>query len=52
MDWAAQILDYQHRRDVARRLLHNQDLKPEDRLASLLVLLSARASQRDVIRVG
>jgi hypothetical protein len=39
----AQILDHQHRWDIARRLLHDQDLKPEDRLAGLLVLLYAQS---------
>jgi hypothetical protein len=35
----AQLLDHQHRWDTARHLLHDNDLKPEDRLAGLLVLL-------------
>lgn len=35
-------LDHQHRWDTARRLLHDQDLKPEDRLAGLLILLYAQ----------
>lgn len=38
----AQVLDHQHRWDTARRLLHDDDLKPEDRLAGLLVLLYAQ----------
>jgi hypothetical protein len=38
----AQILDHQHRWDIAHRLLHDQDVKPEDRLAGLLVLLYAQ----------
>jgi hypothetical protein len=40
----AQLLDHQHRWDTARRLLHNDDLKPEDRLAGLLVLLYAQGA--------
>lgn len=40
----AQLLDHQHRWDVARRLLHDDDLKPEDRLAGLLVLLYAQGA--------
>jgi hypothetical protein len=38
----AQLLDDQHRWDTARRLLHDETLKPEDRLAGLLVLLYAQ----------
>lgn len=38
----AQLLDHQHRWDTARRLLHDEALKPEDRLAGLLVLLYAQ----------
>jgi hypothetical protein len=38
----AQLLDHQHRWATARRLLHDDDLKPEDRLAGLLVLLYAQ----------
>lgn len=37
-----QPLDDQHRWNVARRLLHDSNLKPEDRLAGLLVLLYAQ----------
>jgi len=37
-----QPLDEQHRWDVARRLLHDDALKTEDRLASLLLLLYAQ----------
>jgi hypothetical protein len=37
-----QPLDDQHRWDVARRLLHDESLKPEDRLAGLLLLLYAQ----------
>lgn len=37
-----QSLDEQHRWDTARRLLHATSLKPEDRLAGLLVLLYAQ----------
>jgi hypothetical protein len=40
----AQLLDHQHRWDTTRRLLHNDDLKPEDRLAGLLVLLYAQGA--------
>jgi hypothetical protein len=40
----AQALDHQHRWDTARRLLHDDDLKPEDRLAGLLVLLYAQGA--------
>lgn len=35
-------LDEQHRWNIARRLLHDTNLKPEDRLAGLLVLLYAQ----------
>ena len=35
-------LDHEHRWDTARRLLHDDTLKPEDRLAGLLVLLYAQ----------
>lgn len=44
--WAgpAQLLDDQHRWDTARRLLHDEDLKAEDRLAGLLVLLYAQGA--------
>lgn len=38
----AQVLDHQHRWDTARHLLHNDTLKPDDRLAGLLVLLYAQ----------
>jgi hypothetical protein len=37
-----QPLDDQHRWDTARRLLHDDELKPEDRLAGLLLLLYAQ----------
>ncbi|MFJ3840539.1 hypothetical protein ACIPY6_34225 [Streptomyces sp. NPDC090054] len=37
-----QPLDDEHRWNVARRLLHNDTLKPEDRLAGLLLLLYAQ----------
>ena len=40
----AQLLDDQHRWDTARRLLHDDTLKPEDRLAGLLVLLYAQGA--------
>jgi hypothetical protein len=40
----AQLLDHQHRWDTARRLLHDNDIKPEDRLAGLLVLLYAQGA--------
>jgi len=40
----AQLLDHEHRWDTARRLLHDDDLKPEDRLAGLLVLLYAQGA--------
>jgi hypothetical protein len=40
----AQLLDDQHRWDTARRLLHDETLKPEDRLAGLLVLLYAQGA--------
>jgi len=44
--WAgpAQLIDHQHRWDTARRLLHDGTLKPEDRLAGLLVLLYAQGA--------
>jgi len=44
--WAgpAQLLDDQYRWDTARRLLHDEDLKAEDRLAGLLVLLYAQGA--------
>ncbi|HEX5879529.1 MAG TPA: hypothetical protein VF468_14630, partial [Actinomycetota bacterium] len=44
--WAgpAQLLDDQHRWDAARRLLHDEDLGAEDRLAGLLVLLYAQGA--------
>jgi hypothetical protein len=35
-------LDDQHRWNIARRLLHDNSLKPDDRLAGLLVLLYAQ----------
>ena len=38
----AHALDHQDRWDIARRLLHDDDLKPEDRLAGLLVILYAQ----------
>jgi hypothetical protein len=38
----ARLLDHQDRWDTARRLLHDDTLKPEDRLAGLLILLYAR----------
>jgi hypothetical protein len=37
-------LDHQDRWDTARRLLHDDQLKPEDRLAGLLVLLYAQGA--------
>lgn len=37
-----QLLDDHHRWDTARRLLHDETLKAEDRLAGLLVLLYAQ----------
>jgi hypothetical protein len=40
----AQLLDDQHRWDTARRLLHDDALKPEDRPAGLLVLLYAQGA--------
>jgi hypothetical protein len=40
----AQLIDHQHRWDTARRLLHDGTLKPEDRLAGLLVLLYAQGA--------
>ena len=44
--WAgpAQLLDDQHRWDTARRLLHDDDLGAEDRLAGLLVMLYAHGA--------
>ncbi|MEV7941966.1 hypothetical protein AB0O82_38365 [Kitasatospora sp. NPDC088264] len=39
-----QPLDDQHRWDVARRLLHDDTVKPEDRLAGLLLLLYAQGA--------
>jgi hypothetical protein len=38
----AELLDDQDRWGIARRLLHDDSLKPEDRLAGLLVLLYAQ----------
>ena len=38
----AQLTDHQHRWDAARRLLHDGTIRPEDRLAGLLVLLYAQ----------
>jgi hypothetical protein len=40
----AAILDGEDRWDIARRLLHDDALKPEDRLAGLLVLLHAASA--------
>jgi hypothetical protein len=40
----AQVMDHQHRWDTARRLLHDNTLKPEDRLAGLLVLFYAQGA--------
>jgi len=40
----AQLLDHQDRWDIARRLLHDDNLKPEDRLAGLFVLLYAQGT--------
>jgi len=40
----AQLLDDQHRWDTARRLLHDEDLGAEDRLAGLLMLLYAQGA--------
>ena len=40
----ARMLDHQDRWDIARRLLHDDQLKPEDRLAGLLVLLYAQGT--------
>jgi hypothetical protein len=40
----ARALDHQDRWDIARRLLHVDSLKPEDRLAGLLVLLYAQGA--------
>ena len=49
----AQLIDHQHRWDTARRLLHDGALKPEDRLAGLLVLLYAqRASAISRLTLG
>jgi hypothetical protein len=39
-----QLIDHQHRWDTARRLLHDDTLKPEGRLAGLLVLLYAQGA--------
>ncbi len=38
----AQLMDDQHRWDTARRLLNDEDLRADDRLAGLLVLLYAQ----------
>ena len=40
----AQLIDHQHRWDTARRLLHDGAIRPEDRLAGLLVLLYAQGA--------
>ena len=40
----AQLTDHQHRWDTARRLLHDAAIRPEDRLAGLLVLLYAQGA--------
>jgi hypothetical protein len=40
----AHLLDHQDRWDIARRLLHDDGLKAEDRLAGLLVLLYAQGA--------
>ncbi|MFN2495743.1 MAG: hypothetical protein ABR608_07535 [Pseudonocardiaceae bacterium] len=40
----AQLLDDQHRWNTARRLLHDETLKAEDRLTGLLVLLYAQGA--------
>lgn len=42
--WAgpAALLDHEDRWDIARRLLHDDSIRPEDRLAGLLVLLYAQ----------
>ena len=40
----AQLLDHQDRWDIARRLLHDGNLKPEDRIAGLFVLLYAQGT--------
>ena len=40
----AQLMDHQHRWETARRLLHDHTLRPEDRLAGLLVLLYAHGA--------
>lgn len=37
-----QPVDHEHRWNTARRLLHDDTLKPEDRLAGLLLLLYAQ----------
>ena len=42
LDRPTQTLDDQHRWNTARRLLHDDTLKPDDRLAGLLVLLYAQ----------
>jgi hypothetical protein len=41
-------LDDQRRWDIARRLLHDDTLKPDDRLAGLLVLLYAPDTGSDL----
>jgi hypothetical protein len=40
----ARLLNHQGRWDTARRLLHDETLKPEDRFAGLLVLLYAQGA--------
>ena len=40
----AQLTDHQHRWQAARRLLHDAAIRPEDRLAGLLVLLYAQGA--------
>jgi uncharacterized protein YidB (DUF937 family) len=40
----AQLTDHQHRWAAARRLLHDAAIRPEDRLAGLLVLLYAQGA--------
>ena len=40
----AQLTDHQHRWHAARRLLHDAAIRPEDRLAGLLVLLYAQGA--------
>ena len=40
----ARLTDHQHRWEAARRLLHDGTVKPEDRLAGLLVLLYAQGA--------